>query len=69
MDITSGKGVDIIIDCVGAESTFGSSVKIIGKGRAIVVVGLFGSHIKVPLALSVINEYKVIGSMGGIIMN
>jgi alcohol dehydrogenase, propanol-preferring len=65
MDMTSGKGVDIIIDCVGAESTISSSVKIIGKGGAIVVVGLFGSHIKVPLALLVINEYKVIGSMWG----
>jgi propanol-preferring alcohol dehydrogenase len=65
MGITRGKGVDVIIDCVGAESTINSSVKIIGKGGAIVVVGLFGSHIKVPLALSVINEYKVIGSMWG----
>jgi propanol-preferring alcohol dehydrogenase len=65
MDITAGKGVDIVIDCVGAESTISNSVKIIEKGGAIVVVGLFGSHIKVPLALSVINEYKVIGSMWG----
>jgi propanol-preferring alcohol dehydrogenase len=32
MDITADKGVDIVIDCVGAESTASNSVKIIGKG-------------------------------------
>ncbi len=65
MDITSGKGIDVIIDCVGAESTISTSVKIIRKGGAIVLVGLFGSRIEVPLASAVINEYKIFGSLWG----
>ncbi len=65
MKITSSRGIDVVIDCVGAEKTISDSAKIIGKGGAIVVVGLFGRHIKMPLALSVINEYKIFGSIWG----
>jgi D-arabinose 1-dehydrogenase-like Zn-dependent alcohol dehydrogenase len=65
MKITAGKGIDVVIDCVGAESTISDSIRVISKGGAIVVVGLFGSHMKIPVAPLVINEYKIIGSIWG----
>ena len=65
LDITSGKGLDVIIDCVGAEDTISNSAKVIGKSGTIVLVGLFGKYIKIPLALTVLNEYKVFGSLWG----
>ncbi len=65
MKITSDKGIDVVIDCVGAEKTISDSIRIIGKGGVIVVVGLFGNTIKVPLAPLVLNEYKIVGSFWG----
>jgi propanol-preferring alcohol dehydrogenase len=65
MNATSNRGVDVVIDCVGTESTISDSARIVAKGGAIVVVGLFGSHIKLPLASTVLNEYKLIGSLWG----
>ena len=38
---------------------------VISKGGTIVVVGLFGSHMKIPIAPLVINEYKIMGSIWG----
>jgi len=65
MEITRGKGIDVVIDCVGAESTISDSIRVISKGGAIVVVGLFGSHMKIPVAPLVLNEYKIEGSIWG----
>ena len=65
MKITAGKGIDVVIDCVGAESTISDSIRVISKGGAIVVVGLFGSLMKAPVAPLVLNEYKIIGSIWG----
>jgi propanol-preferring alcohol dehydrogenase len=63
--ITNGKGIDVVVDCVGAENTIYDSLRILKKGGALVVVGLFGDEIKVPLLQLVINEYKVFGSLWG----
>ena len=65
MEITAGKGIDVVIDCVGAENTISDSIRVISKGGAIVIVGLFGSHGKMPVAPLVINEYKIMGSIWG----
>ena len=65
MKITAGKGIDVVIDCVGAESTISDSIRVISKGGTIVVVGLFGSLMKIPVAPLVINEYKIMGSIWG----
>ena len=32
MRITAGKGIDVVIDCVGAESTISDSIRVISKG-------------------------------------
>jgi alcohol dehydrogenase, propanol-preferring len=63
--ITEGKGVNVIIDCVGAEETIRDSVRIISKSGVLVVVGLFGNQIKIPLVPAVINEYQVQCSLWG----
>jgi alcohol dehydrogenase, propanol-preferring len=63
--ITEGKGVNAIIDCVGAEETIRDSVRILSKSGVLVVVGLFGNQTKIPLVPSVINEYQVRCSFWG----
>ena len=63
--ITEDKGVNAVIDCVGAEETIRNSVKILSKGGVLVVVGLFGNQIRMPLVASVINEYQVVCSPWG----
>lgn len=65
LKITRGKGVDVIIDCVGAETTVYNSIRLLSKCGCLVIVGLFGSTIKVPLVPSVLNEYKIHGSLWG----
>lgn len=60
-----GTGVDVVIDCVGADATIEDSCKILNKGGSIVVVGLFGSQIKIPLVRAVIQEYQAYGSLWG----
>lgn len=65
LEITKGKGVNVVIDCVGAENTIYDSIRLLSKGGVLVLVGLFGSQIKVPLVPFVIGEYSVIGSLWG----
>jgi len=64
-ELTQGRGVDVVIDTVSAENTISDSTKILAKGGALVAIGLFGSHIKVPLMPAIINEYQVFGSLWG----
>ena len=63
--ITGGRGVDIVIDCVGAEDTIEDSLRIISKGGVLVIVGLFGNQIKMPLVRTVLQEYQLYGSLWG----
>ena len=63
--ITGGRGVDIVIDCVGAEDTIEDSLRIISKGGVLVIVGLFGNQIKMPLVRTVFQEYQLYGSLWG----
>jgi alcohol dehydrogenase, propanol-preferring len=66
LKITKQKGIDVVIDCVGAEETVLNSVKMLGKGGTVVLVGLFSNQInQIPLVTSVINEYSIIGSIWG----
>jgi propanol-preferring alcohol dehydrogenase len=65
LEITKGKGVNVVIDCVGAENTVYDSIRLLSKGGVLVLVGLFGSQIKMPLVQFVIGEYSVMGSLWG----
>ncbi len=64
-EITQGRGVDVIVDCVGAENTISVSVGLLSKGGVLAVVGLFGAQVCVPLMPTVINEYQITGSLWG----
>ena len=63
--ITKGKGIDVIIDCVGTENTISISSKLLGKSGSIVIVGMFGNKIKIPSSPLILNEYKIRGSLWG----
>ncbi len=63
--ITEEKGVNAIIDCVGAEETIRDSARILSKSGVLVVVGLFGNQIGIPLSSSVFNENQVQCSFWG----
>ena len=63
--ITGGTGIDVIVDCVGAENTIYDSLRLLNRGGVLVVVGLFGKQIRAPLVPFVINEYKILGSLWG----
>jgi alcohol dehydrogenase, propanol-preferring len=66
IEITKGRGgVDVVIDCVGAEDTIEDSCRILNKGGCLVMVGLFGSQIKMPLVRTVLQEYQLYGSLWG----
>lgn len=63
--ITRGKGIDVVLDTVGTDNTIRSSVNSLNKSGAIVLVGLFGKEIKLPLFRTVLNEYQMYGSLWG----
>lgn len=65
MEITQGRGVDVIVDCVGAQNTTALSIRVLAKGGALAIVGLLGAQISLPLLPAVINEYQVTGSLWG----
>lgn len=65
MEVTSGRGLDLIVDCAGAENTVSASAGLLAKGGVLAIVGLFGSMIKMPLLPAVINENVVAGSLWG----
>jgi alcohol dehydrogenase, propanol-preferring len=62
LELTDGRGADVVLDTVGAENTIGDSARILAKGGALVVVGLFGGQIKIPLLPAIVNEYQVLVS-------
>jgi propanol-preferring alcohol dehydrogenase len=62
---TGGNGLDVVVDCVGSEETIRNSVATLSKGGVLVMVGLFGGQINMPLISAVINEYQVICSLWG----
>ena len=65
MEVTEGRGMDLVVDCAGAENTIGHSTALLTKRGVLAVVGLFGTQIKVPLMPAVLNEYQVTGSLWG----
>ncbi len=62
---TGGNELNVVIDCVGTEETIRNSVRTLSKGGVLVMVGLFGGQINMPLISAVINEYQVICSLWG----
>jgi D-arabinose 1-dehydrogenase-like Zn-dependent alcohol dehydrogenase len=60
---TGGVGADVVIDCVGHESTIAQSEKMVRPGGRMVVVGYaLGSDLRVPSTRFVLEEVELIGS-------
>lgn len=64
-DLSRGKGIDVILDIVGLEQTVQTDLRIVAKGRALVIVGLFGNKISIPAFAAVANEFQFYGSFWG----
>ena len=64
-DLSRGKGIDVILDIVGLEQTVQTDLRIVVKGGALVIVGLFGNKISIPAIAAVANEFQFYGSFWG----
>lgn len=64
-DLSRGKGIDVILDIVGLEQTVQTDLRIVVKGGALVIVGLFGNKISIPAFAAVANEFQFYGSFWG----
>ena len=65
IEATGGRGVNLVVDCAGAESTILASAGMLAKSGVLAIVGLFGLAIKAPLMPFVVNENTVTGSLWG----
>jgi D-arabinose 1-dehydrogenase-like Zn-dependent alcohol dehydrogenase len=64
LEITNG-GANAIVDFVGAEKYVNLGYQSLSKGGTLVVVGLFGGQITIPLPLHTLTEKKILGSYVG----
>jgi D-arabinose 1-dehydrogenase-like Zn-dependent alcohol dehydrogenase len=63
LSATDGEGVDVVIDCVGRETTIAQSEKIVRAGGRIVAVGYsLTSDFRVPSTRFVLEEVELVGS-------
>jgi alcohol dehydrogenase, propanol-preferring len=61
----TGRGVHVVVDCVGAENTTTDAFRILNKGGALVVVGMFGNEVNIPLVPAIVSEYQMQFSLWG----
>ena len=61
----TGRGVDIVVDCVGAENITRHAFRILNKGGTLIVVGMFENEDKIPLVQAILSEYQVHFSLWG----
>lgn len=65
MKITGNRGADVVLDIVSSKETMDLGISSLNKRAALVLVGLMGLSINVPVMGSVLNEYSVTGSLWG----
>ena len=63
--ITKGNGFDVVLDTVSLESTLNLGIKTLNRNGAIVVIGLFGQEVRMPLFETVLKEFQMFGSLWG----
>jgi (R,R)-butanediol dehydrogenase/meso-butanediol dehydrogenase/diacetyl reductase len=64
MELTKGRGVDVVLECVGAESTVNLAFKIAARQGRISIPGIFGGDVKIDLNQLVFFEKEAYGSLG-----
>ncbi|MCX8175698.1 MAG: zinc-binding dehydrogenase, partial [Candidatus Bathyarchaeota archaeon] len=62
--ITGFRGVNVVLDFVGAE-TFSTSIRMLCKGGTLIPVGLSGHTFTLPVFDTIIYEYEIVGSFYG----
>jgi len=62
---STGGGVDAAIDFVGAPATTGFAMQALARGGTVVVVGLFGGALPLPVASLPLKMMRLIGSYVG----
>jgi len=64
LELTGG-GAQAIVDFVGAEATANLGYQCLTRGGTLVVVGLFGGQITIPLPVHILTEKRILGSYVG----
>ncbi|MFL6503246.1 MAG: zinc-binding dehydrogenase [Nitrososphaera sp.] len=55
----TGRGVDVVVDCIDAENTTRHAFRILNKGGTLIVVGMLENEDKIPLVQAILSEYQV----------
>jgi len=61
MELTSGIGADIVIECVGIEATVGQMLDVVRKGGRCVMAGIPSDRMNVDLSRLVLGEVELVG--------
>jgi len=61
----TGNGAGAVVDFVGSEASFALASRVVRPGGRIIVVGLFGGAMHLPLPLVALRALSVIGSNTG----
>lgn len=65
MDATGGRGVAAVIDFVGTADTAGLGFSLLAKNGTLVIVGLFGGELTVPIPSIALKNLTIRGSYTG----
>ena len=58
-----GLGFDIVLECVGIEATARQAINLVRKGGRIVVAGVFGDDVTVPMKYVQDRELEIFGTL------
>ncbi|MBW1800107.1 MAG: zinc-binding dehydrogenase, partial [Deltaproteobacteria bacterium] len=64
IEVTGGRGADVVIDLVSKQETFQTAADAVKKGGQIIVVGSFAPEITVKVGQIMFKEVEVKGSLG-----
>jgi propanol-preferring alcohol dehydrogenase len=64
LDITGGRGADVVIDLVSTQETFQTAAGSVAKGGTIVIVGSTGIEITFSVGQVMFKEIAIKGSLG-----
>ena len=61
----TGGGAYAVVDFVGSEATFAFANQIVRKGGRIIIVGLFGGAMGMPIPMFPLRPFSIVGSFVG----
>lgn len=62
MQLTEGRGVDVVLEAVGRDETVASAIECVRKGGTVVLVGNISPQVKLPLQKVVSRQIRLQGS-------